>query len=166
MMRMDLTLIQVEAIRNHLADQFEDDERLLLDTLEGETDAFELVKRLLDGIERDEGDAAALTEQMASRKARRDRCEARIEARREAIMALMQCAKLDKLPLAEATVSLRTLPAKIVVNDPASVPEEYTKANPKPDLEKIKAAFSPANDTLPNWLRVEPARPSITVRRK
>ena len=165
-MRLDITLIQIEAIRTHLADQFEDDERLLLDTLEGQTDAFEIAKRLLDGIERDEGDAAALTEQMASRKARRDRCEARIEARREALMALMQCAGLDKLPLAEASVSLRILPAKIAVNDPAAVPEEYTRPNPKPNMDAIKAAFEPGDETLPNWLRVEPARPSITVRRK
>lgn len=165
-MNVSLTLTQIDALKIMLRDAAEEDEQLWLDTLEGETDAFELVRAFLNGIEEDEGQAAALTAQMADRKARRDRCEARIEKRREAIMAVMACAKLDKLPLPEATLSLRTLPAKIAVNDPAAVPEEYTRAVPRPDMDAIKAAFSPANDALPNWLRVEPERPSLTVRRK
>lgn len=166
-MNLHLTLAQVNALKIMLVDTGDDgDERLLVDMVDGETDAFDLVRKLLNEMEIDDGIQAALTEQMANRKDRRDRSEARNEKRREAIAAIMACVGIDKLPLAEATVSLRTLPAKIAINNAAAVPEEYTKAKPTPDLEKIKAAFSPANDTLPNWLRVEPARPSITVRRK
>lgn len=166
-MRVDLTAIQVKAIVDHLVDAFgEDDERLILDTLEGETDLFELVAKLLDGIERDEGELLALKEQMDNRKVRSDRAKGRVEARREAICALMEAARQDKLTLPEATVSLRTIPAKLVVNDPAAVPDEYTVPAPKPSMDAIKAAFSPDNDNLPNWLRVDPAKPSITVRRK
>jgi hypothetical protein len=166
-MRLDLTLIQINAIKAMLADAgCEDDGEILLSALEGETDAFEMVRKLLNGIEADEGDIASLTEQMAARKARRDRCEARVDQRRLAIMAIMECAGLDKLPLPEATLTKRMLAAKLAVNDPAAVPEEYTGPAPKPDMDKIKAAFDPANDALPNWLRVEPERPSLIVRRK
>lgn len=164
-MNLSLTLAQIEALKIMLRDASEEDEQLWLDTLEGETDAFEIVRALLNAIEEDEGQHAALTAQMADRKARRDRCEARNEKRREAIAAIMACAKIDKLPLAEATVSLRTLPAKIAVNDPTAVPEEYTKPNPKPDMDAIKNAFKPGDD-LPNWLRCEPVRPSLIIRRK
>ncbi len=165
-MRLDLTLVQLNAVRLNLADQFTEDERGYLDLIEGETDAFEMARKLLDGIETDEGDITALKEQMEARKVRKDRCEARIKARREAIIALMQCAGVDKLPLPEATVSLQTIDASIKVNDPAAVPDEYTVPKPQPDLDKIKAAFAPDSAELPNWLRVEPARPSLTIRRK
>lgn len=165
-MRLDLTLVQLNAVRLNLADQFEDDERGYLDLIEGETDAFEMVRKLLDGIEADEGDIATLKTQMEDRKVRKDRCEARIKARREAIIALMECAGIDKLPLPEATLSVRTVPAGVKVNDPAAVPDEYTVPCPKPDLEKIKADFTANDNALPNWLRVEPERPSLTIRRK
>lgn len=165
-MRTDLTKLQVEAVVRDLRDHFEDDEQLKLDMLEGETDLFELARKLLDGIEADEGDKAVLTEQMDTRNARRDRCDARIKARREAIAALMECAELDKLPLPEATLSLRMTPAKLAVNEAAAVPEEYSVPTLKPSMEAIKAAFTPDTPDLPNWLRVEPERPSLTIRRK
>lgn len=165
-MRQDITIAQIHALKVMLGDQLEDDERGWLDTLEGETEAFELIRKLLDRIEADEGARDTLTEQMEARKLRRDRCDARIKAQREAILAVMECAGLDKLALPEATLSVRQVAASLKVNDPAAVPEEYTIPAPKPNLEAIKAAFDPENDNLPNWLRVEPARPSLTVRRK
>lgn len=165
-MRVDLTLVQVNALKIMLGDEFEDDERGWLDALEGETDAFELVRKLLNKIEDDEGAAAELKEQMDNRKLRKDRLDNRVSKYRDAIMAVMECAGLDKLALPEATLSVRDIAAKLVVNDPAAVPDEYTTPNPKPSMDAIKAAFSPDNDNLPNWLRVEPARPSLTVRRK
>ena len=166
-MRADLTAIQVRAVLDHLRDALgeEPDEQLLLDTLEGETDAFELIAKLLNGIERDEGDVNALDNQIADRNERKQRAKHRIDGRREAIMALLECAGLDKLTLPEASLSLRILPAKLTVNDPQAVPDDYTVITRKPAMDAIKAAFS-VNDFLPNWLRVEPERPSLTIRRK
>lgn len=166
MERMDLTKIQVEAIAAHLRDHLEDDERAYLDTLEGETDLFEWVRRLLSKIEEDEGRVAALKEQIGDRNTRKVRAEQRIETNREAIKALLDCAHLDKLVLPEATLSIRTTADALKVNDPAAVPDEYTVPNPKPSMDKIKAAFTPDTPDLPNWLRVEPGRPSLTIRRK
>jgi hypothetical protein len=165
-MRTDLTLVQITALRTMLADQFEDDERGWIDALEGETDAFELVRRLLHRIEAEEGDRAALTEQMEARKVRRDRCDARIAAQREAIATVMKCAGLDKLPLPEATITLRETAPKLVVNDPAAVPHEYAVQSWKPSMDAIKAAFSVDTPALPNWLRIDDPRPSLTIRRK
>lgn len=165
-MRLDLTLIQITMIKSMLHDAFEDDERVMLDTIEGETDAFEMTRKLLDGMERDEGDMAVLSEQIAARQARKSRCDARIKTRREGIMAIMECAGVDKLQLAEATLSLREVPAKLAVNAPEAVPDEYTVPKPVPSMDLIKADFSPDDEELPNWLRVEPARPSLTVRRR
>ena len=165
-MRLDLTRMQVDAIRINLQDALSDDERAYLDTLEGETDLYELVRRLLGQIEDDEGQQAALAEQIADRTARKQRCGKRIDANREAIMGLLECAGLDKLVLPEATLSVRTVPPRLAVNDPAAVPEDFVDMVPKPSMERIKAQFQPDSDGLPNWLRVEDARPSLTVRRK
>lgn len=160
-MRIDLTRIQVETVMRHLADQFDDDERLHLDTLEAETDLFEITKRLLDDLERDEGDKAILAEQMDSRKVRRDRCDARIKARREAIAALMECAGLDKLPLPEATLTLRKLAPKAVVTDVDALPDDFCSFTRKPNLAAIKEA-----DTLPDGCALDNGGVSLTIRRK
>ena len=164
-MRVDLTAQQVAAIRAHLLDAFGEDDQLILDTLEGETDLFECVRSLLQGIEDDEGNKAALTEQMDARKMRRDRCEERIQARRNAIALLMDAAGLDKLPLPEATISYRMTNPKVEINDPAAVPDEYTEIKRVPSKTRINEHFTP-DGPLPNWLRAELARPSITIRRK
>lgn len=164
--RTDLTLVQINALKTMLGDELEDDERAWLDAIEGQTDAFELIRHLLDGIEGLEGEIAALSSQIEDRQTRKARLTRRKDTFRDGVMAVMQCANLDKLALPEATLSVRDVPAKLVVNDPAAVPDEYTVPNPKPSMDAIKAAFSPDNDNLPNWLRIEPARPSLTVRRK
>lgn len=165
-MRHDLTTIQVQAVMAALHDAFDDDERLKLDTLEGETDLFPLLARLLDRIEEEDGTVAALASQIDDRRVRKDRAAKRKDAYREAITGLMGAAELDKLTIPEATLSVRMTAAKLVVSDPAAVPDEYTIAKPVPSMDAIKAAFAPDNDNLPNWLRTEPARPSLTVRRK
>lgn len=163
-MRLDLTLMQLDAIKRDLADQFQEDERGWLDLIEGETSAMELVTKLLDGIEADEGDDEVLAKQIEARQARRARCKARIAARRQSIMAIMETAGLKKLPLPEATLSLGSTKAKLAVNDAAAVPAEYGDTIIKPSMDKIKAAY-PIDGALPNWLRVDDARPSLTIRR-
>lgn len=143
----------------------DEDERLWIDSIEGETDAFELIGKALAAIEHEEGVQAALTEQMATRKDRRDRSIARADAYRQTIAAIMECAKLKTVPLPEATISLRTLPASIQVINKDAVPEEYLVSKPAPNITAIKAAFDP-DGQLPNWLaRVDP-RPSLSIRRK
>lgn len=161
MERLDLTKLQVEAIAAHLRDQLDDDERAYLDTLEGETDLFEWVRRLLGRIEEDEGIVAALKEQIADRTARKSRAEHRIETTREAIKALLDCARLDKLALPEATVSVRDLGPKIIVTDEAAVPDEFCKFTRRPDMAAIKAAATAVPGTS-----VDNGGTSLTIRRK
>lgn len=164
-MRLDLTLMQVKAVSDMLADAYGDDEQLLLDTLEGQTDLYELVAKLLDGIERDEGDMKVLAEQISDRTMRSKRAAHRVKARREAISALMEAARVESLKLPEASVSWRLTAPKLAINDPQAVPDEFTAIKRVPDKALIDAAFTTDGD-LPNWLSVDPAKPSITVRRK
>ena len=141
-----------------------DDEELLLDMLEGETDLFEIVRKLLEANEDDEGRKVALTEQMNIRKERRDRCDSRIARRRELIRELMEIAGVQKLPLAEATVTRQKVKAKVSVKDAEAVPHSLCKVIYKPDMDKIKAQYS-LSPILPNWLGIEPERETIVIRR-
>lgn len=160
-MNIILALRQIEQLKEMVGD----DERALLDNVEGSTDALEIIHKLLDAIEDDEGVSAALTEQMAVRKERRDRAEARNEKRREVIASIMGALGQPKLKLPEVTLSLRTLDAKVAVTDPAAVPDEFMRPNPKPDMKAIVDAYKPG-DNLPNWLHIIPERASLSVRRR
>ena len=115
----------LEALNLFLVD---DDEALKLDMLEGETGLNEIVSRLLADNEDDEGIIAALDAQIDIRAARKERLGNRIEARRKAIGSLMDCAQVTKLPLPEATLSLRTLQPRPKVNEIAELPPEFVRA--------------------------------------
>jgi hypothetical protein len=163
-MRLDLTKIQVAAVAAALRDALSDDERLYLDTLEGETDLYELVWRLLGQIEDDEGVQAILAEQIADRTARKQRAGERVKHHREAIMALIQCAGLDKLTLPEATLSVRDVPPKPIVTDEAAVPLVFKKATWKPDMAPIKAGVE-SGAAIPG-VSFDNGGNSLTIRRK
>lgn len=155
--------VRLAQVADFVRDQ-SDDEELLLDMLEGETDLFEIVRKLLDANEDDEGRKAALTEQMNIRKERRDRCDNRINKRRELIRELMEIAGVQKLPLPEATITRQKVKAKVSVKEADAVPQEFCKVVYKPDMEKIKAEYS-LSPILPNWLAVDPERETIVIRR-
>lgn len=162
--RLDLTKIQVAAVAAALRDALADDERAYLDTLEGETDLYELVRILLGRIEDDEGVQAQLTQQIEDRRARKDRAGERVKHNREAIMALIQCAGLDKLTLPEATLSVRDVPPKPIVTDEAAVPDALCKLTRKPDMAAIKAELE-GGAVVPGVSR-DNGGLSLTIRRK
>jgi hypothetical protein len=162
--RLDLAKIQVGAVAAMLHDVLTEDERLYLDTLEGETDLYELVRKLLAQVEEDEGVQAILAEQIADRTARKQRAGERVKHNREAIMALIQCANLDKLTLPEATLSVRAVPPKAIVTDEAAVPDELCKFTRKPDLTAIKAEVE-AGAVVPG-VSLDNGGNSLTIRRK
>lgn len=164
MERLDLTKIQIAAVAAHLRDLLDEDERAYLDTLEGSTDLYEWTARLLDRIEADEGEAQALAEQIANRTVRKNRAEARIKVSREAIQALLQCAKLDKLSLPEATVSIRDVPPKAIVTDPEQVPDELCQFKRSPVMALIKAEVEAGRAVA--GVSLDNGSVSLMVRRK
>lgn len=119
-----------------------DDEQLILDSLEGETDLFELVQVLTDGMENDEGMIHALDDQIAERRDRIARIEKRIIERKALILSLLETAGITKIPLPNATVfsSFRKGTPKVV--DEEALTEEFTRkvVQVKPDMAKIKSA--------------------------
>lgn len=164
--RFDLTTIQVANVMDLLASiGVDDDDRLVLDTLEGETDLFAMLSKLLAQVEDDEGAIASLKEQIEARRFRIASAEARVARGRAMIGKLMDFAQQDKIVLPEATISRRTVAAKLEIADKAAVPESLSVPKWAPNMDAIKAEFDGA-ETLPNWLARIPETKSITVRRK
>jgi hypothetical protein len=163
-MRFDLTKIQVEGIAAMLSDELGDDERAYLDALEGETDLYEWCRRLLERIEEDEGVQAALAEQIGDRTLRKSRAAERVKAARQALTALLECARLDKLVLPEATLSVRDVPPKAIVTDEAAVPDELCKLTRRPDMAAIKAEVE-SGAAVPG-VSLDNGGTSLTIRRK
>jgi hypothetical protein len=164
--RFDLTAIQVANVMDMLASiGVDDDDRLVLDTLEGETDLFAMLSKLVGQIEDDEGVIATLKEQQDSRKHRIASAEARIARARIMVGRLMDFAQRDKIVLPEATLSRRTVAAKLEIVDKDAVPRSLQREKLEPDKAAIDLEYSDA-DTLPNWLTRIPESKSVTVRRK
>lgn len=163
MERLDLTKLQIGAIAAHLHDELADDERAWLDLLEGETDLYEWVRRLLGKIEDDEGVEASLATQISDRSLRKSRAGERIKAARQAISALLETAKLSKLELPEATVSVRDVPPKPIVVDEAAIPDEFCRTVRKPDMALIKAGME--SGEVPGVSR-DNGGVTLTIRRK
>lgn len=163
-MRIDLTKIQVTAIVAMLRDDLgEDDDALKLDTLEGETDLFEISSRILNQIENEEGVKAALVSQIQDRNERKARAEKRIETYRLGLRSLMEAAELDKLPLPEATVTLRKVAPKPIVTDETLLSDALCKITRQPDMAAIKAIPDPA--ALPG-IALDNGGVSLTIRRR
>lgn len=150
-----------------LCPSLELDEQLKLSTLEGETDLAEIVSILLAENEDDEGMIQVCKDQIDTRRQRIGRLEHRIGTRNQAIISLMDTAQLTKLPLPEATVSLRTLQPRPKVTDAEQLPDEYVTVETirKPDTDKIKEAFE-AGKPLPPGVIITNGGASLSVRRK
>lgn len=142
------------------------DEQLKLSTLEGETNLFEIVSALLAQNEDDEGTIAALDEQVDVRAVRIERAKMRIEARKKAIMSLMDSAQETRLKLPEATLSLRTLKARPKVIDAELLPDGFysTVTTKRPDHDAIQAAFE-RGQPIPG-VTIANGGASLSVRRK
>ena len=142
------------------------DEQFKLSTLEGETELNEIVSALLAENEDDEGMIAQVKEQIAIRRERIARFERRIDTRKDAIVSLMDTAQLTKLPLPEATVTVRTLGPRVKVTDEEQLPSAFTKEKiiRKPDMEAIEEAIL-HGASIPGVVLTNGGA-SLTVRRK
>lgn len=143
-----------------------DDETLKLNMLEGETGLFSIASKLLAANEDDEGFIEALEQQIGDRRVRKDRAELRIERRKTALTSLMDTAQITKLPLPEATVSLRTLLPRPKVVDADLLPPVFVIETivRKPDLEAIKTAVGNGAE-IPGVVMTNGST-SLSVRRK
>lgn len=143
-MRIDVATLrrQVEALKASYP-ELEEDETLFADTIEGETDVYEVLADLVRREQSAKHQAKAVYAYCESLQARAARFERQQEAARELIKRVMDAAGLRKAPLPEATLSVSAGRPKLIITDLAAIPAEFTETvtETRPDKAAIKEAL-------------------------
>ncbi len=139
-----------------------EDEELRADTIEGETDAYRVLGKIV-AIERDANSMAlAIGERTKELAARKERYTRRKDAMRALLLRLLKAADLNKVSLPEATVSIGKGRAGVEIVDESLLPDNVVKLKREPDKTAIKAALDAGEDVPGAVLRE--GQPSVTVR--
>ena len=149
--RLTAAMSAVSRLKAELADHSEDD---ILASIESETNALELMDRIIEHVVADE----ALVERG---KERLDRIKARAERHRKVLHAMMsEIAEKVERPL--ATLSIGTGPRAVIITDQAAIPDAWwRRAVDKIALAKhMKAGNAVAGAELAN------GAPVLTMRSK
>lgn len=123
-----------------------DDETLMTDVLEGETDAHRVIGRALSRRLEAIAMVAAIKEREADLAARRGRFEREADAMKMMIRSIMRIAGLQKLVLPEATVSVTAARASAEITDIDALPQGYFKLVRQADKTAIKAALEAGSE--------------------
>jgi len=141
-----------------------EDEVLLADSLEGETDLYELLRQ----IERKRRETltmtGALAAEIAQLEVRQGRFERREQAMRDLIFKLLERANMKKVELPEATFSIRQGTAKVLITDEAEIPDSYCRIKREPNKLQIKEALN-QGETVPG-ATLSNQEPSLSIRTK
>lgn len=137
--------IQGEAARNlllNIRDVIGDDEEMIADAVEGETDLTEAISSAVDRIAELNGHQESLETRIKALQDRRDRFEDQAARIKAAIHVAMGQGELRKLELPQATISLRAVPAKVEIINEVEIPPRFWKAqDPKLDKKAILDAL-------------------------
>lgn len=112
-----------------------EDEVLIHDTIEGETDFFESVERALDEITECEIIATGIAEMQKRLSDRLTRTKNRSEKLRGLIDQAFQMAEIKSHKFASATITMKAIPQKLIVTDESQVPARFFKPQP-PKLDR------------------------------
>lgn len=144
--------IEIEAakvLRDQIATLAAGDEDFIRDTMEGETGLREMIGALAADDASDAAIIAAIKELAKKLDARTARIAKRVEMRRALIGSAMQIAELKKLETPAGTITLKSVPPRLVVIEEADIPAEYFK-QPPPALDRAKLTEAlKVNDSIP-----------------
>ncbi len=160
-----IELLEIARIADQLSVLCDDDDRLFLDMLEGETSLHSIIFKLHNQIALDEELVTGISERQTSLAERKRRLTDRIAASKAAIGQFLRAAHLPKIELDEATYSVRAGKPGLRIVDPEAVPPIYCRTKVEPDKPAINAAYEDKTE-LPNWLVREQAKDVVTARTK
>lgn len=128
---------QIENLKISHPEILEDDDAWLA-TLESETDFNEMVTKIVRRIEDSKALAVGTKDRLDELETRKKRFEHRVNVLRDLLFSLMDSARLPRLELPEATVSVRSVPPSVMITDESRLPDIACKFERKPDKTKIK----------------------------
>lgn len=119
-----------------------EDEQLLADTIEGETNVHEMLERLLSKVRSAECMQEAIASRIEQLKQRKNAFELREQYTRKLMHRIMDAAGQRKAVLTEGTLSVRATPPAVVITNQEAIPDEFMRhPPPEPDRTRIKAAI-------------------------
>lgn len=122
------------------------DEDAIEDAIEGETNFKEAAAKAVERLAEIDAILDAIKTQRSNLAARAERLDAQSESIRAALVSAMATADLVKLELAQATLSRKPTPPKVIVTDETAIPAAYWKrADPKLDLRSIGSDLKSGN---------------------
>lgn len=132
---------QAAKIAEMVKAEFADDDELLNDMLEGETNAFSyieramykygLAKELLAGVESREEEL----------KKRKEALKNRMESLRMFMGSVMETCRIDKKETPDGTIYRRNVPCKPVITDESKIPAMFKKTSVSIDKAAINQAI-------------------------
>ena len=160
--------VRAKAIADSLrAAGFGDDDDLLLDSIEGASDAMEAVSRLLRWMAEKQSHAAILGDLVSSYGARKKRYEEAVKSARGALARFMDETGLTRIERPEATLSMRQGSPSVIYPadlDPETLPEQFRRWTCDADKAAIREAML-AGEEVPG-LTLSNGETSLTVRVK
>jgi hypothetical protein len=120
----------------------EADDVLRTDMIEGETEAFEFLSRVVQAINNAQVKKTGLSHYIDALKERYDRFARRTDVLRVFAKQVMDTANIKKAELPEATLSIRNGVPKVIITNEHEIPDGYMRIKKEPDKTKIKAAIA------------------------
>ena len=138
--RRDLAkeLAAAEALKFQLTEVYsegEPDTVLLKDMVEGETNLFETVDRILLQIATDEASLVGIDKAKSTIDVRKKRIEGRVDTMRTMLASALEIIEEKRFERPLATVTLKPTPRKLLITEESEIPERYWK-RPEPVLSK------------------------------
>ena len=144
MTNLELKRMELEREIQTLLEQFpqlKDDQDLLADMLEGQTDFNEVIAALAKDIKLAKANVAGIKEVAKELKERQSRFEAKEEFCRSLIHKLMDTAGVKKLTLPVATVNITNVSPSVMILDESAIPDDFMRIKKEPNKTAIKAAL-------------------------
>lgn len=127
----------------------EDDPKLVLDMIEGETNLAEACVVVLEETYEDEILIAGLDAHIKEMQTRKGRMEKSVETRRTIILAAMDRAGIPTIKSALGTMSVRPTAPKTIISDETQIPAKFWKpSDPALDRKALGDALK-AGETVP-----------------
>ncbi len=148
MNHINLPLIEQvsEELIEALGDEF--DPEAFWDTLDGETDALDIMDRLIARSQDDAALVEAIKAEVAALAKRMQRIAARVVATRGVMLTVLDATGQKKVERPRATISRRDGSLSVQITDEASVPTQLCKTTVTPDKAAIKKQLT-AGETVP-----------------
>jgi len=126
-------------LREQLGALCEGDPEFLHDSIEGETNLFEVISALAAADGEDDALIQALDEYIKKLKARKDRIEHRQETRRAMMANALEIAEQRTLETAAGTVTRKFVAPKLIIIEESEIPSKFFEPQP-PKLDKTELA--------------------------